>query len=61
MRIGERVFNAQRLLNYRLKHWDREQDCFADKRCYVVAKTGIYAGHKVPWEKVLDEYYHLRG
>ena len=61
MRIGERVFNAQRLLNYRLKHWDREQDRFADKRCYEVAKTGIYAGQKVPWEKVLDEYYQLRG
>jgi aldehyde:ferredoxin oxidoreductase len=61
MRIGERVLNAQRLLNYRLKRWDRKQDRFADKRCYEVAKTGIYAGRKVPWEKALDEYYQFRG
>ena len=60
MRIGERIFNAQRLLNYRLKHWDKEQDRFADKRCYEVAERGIYTGRKVPWEKALDEYYQLR-
>jgi aldehyde:ferredoxin oxidoreductase len=61
MRIGERVFNAQRMFNYRLKHWDREQDRFADKRCYETGKRGIWAGQKVPWDKTLNEYYQLRG
>jgi aldehyde:ferredoxin oxidoreductase len=61
MQVGERVFNAQRLFNYRLKGWDRQQDVFADKRCYEPAKRGVYAGRKVPWDEVLDEYYRIRG
>jgi aldehyde:ferredoxin oxidoreductase len=61
MRVGERVFNAQRMFNYRLKHWDREDDRFADKRVYEVGKRGIWAGRKVPWDETLNEYYRLRG
>lgn len=61
MTIGERVFNAQRLLNYRLKGWDRNQDRWSDERAYEPAKRGIWRGKTVPWETSLDEYYHLRG
>ncbi len=61
MAVGERVFNAQRLFNYRLLGWERTHDVFADKRCYEPAERGIYAGRKVPWEETLDEYYRVRG
>ncbi len=61
MRVGERVFNAQRMLNYRLKRWDRKEDRFADKRAYEQAKRGIWKGQEIPWERLLNEYYQLRG
>lgn len=61
MGVGERVFNAQRLFNYRLKGWDRNQDRWSDQRVYELAKRGIWRGKIVPWEKTLEEYYHLRG
>jgi aldehyde:ferredoxin oxidoreductase len=61
MSTGERIFNAQRLFNYRLKGWDRNQDRWADERVYEPAKRGIWRGKSVPWEKSLNEYYHLRG
>lgn len=61
MRVGERLFNAQRLLNYRLKHWDRKDDRFADRSAYEPAQRGIWKGHTIPWEKLLNEYYKLRG
>ena len=61
MSTGERIFNAQRLFNYRLKGWDRNQDRWSDERVYEPAKRGIWRGKSVPWEQILDEYYHLRG
>lgn len=61
MKQGEKVFNLQRLLNYRLKGWTRSDDCFSDKKAYEPAPMGIYRGRKVPWQVVLDEYYKLRG
>ncbi len=61
MRAGERVFNAQRMLNYRLKRWDRTEDRFADKDAYEPAKRGIWKGQRIPWERLLGEYYQLRG
>ncbi len=61
MKIGERVFNLQRLFNYRLKGWDRKDDVFADKRAYEPAQMGIFKGKAVPWNEVLEEYYSIRG
>jgi aldehyde:ferredoxin oxidoreductase len=61
MKIGERVFNLQRLFNYRLKGWDYRNDTFADKRAYEPAQMGIYKGKVVPWNEVLKEYYAIRG
>ena len=61
MNVGERVFNVQRLFNYRLKGWDSRNDTFADKRAYEPARMGIFKGRAVPWNDVLKEYYALRG
>lgn len=61
MQVGERVFNLQRLFNYRLKGWDSAHDAWADKRAYEPAKMGIYKGNPVPWDEVLQDYYAVRG
>lgn len=61
MQVGERVFNLQRLFNYRLKGWDYRNDIFADKRAYEPAQVGIFKGKAVPWNEVLKEYYSIRG
>lgn len=61
MEAGERVFNLQRLLNYRLKGWDYRNDKWADKRVYEAATRGIYKGKEVPWDATLEEYYSIRG
>jgi len=61
LQVGERIINAQRLYNYRLKGWDRKEDVFADKRCYEKAPRGIYSGKVVPWETGLKDYYEWRG
>ena len=44
-----------------LKRWDRKEDRFADKRAYEQANRGIWKGQEIPWERLLDEYYQLRG
>lgn len=61
MEVGERVFNLQRLFNYRLKGWDSTQDAWADKRAYEPARMGIFKGNPVPWDEVLQGYYAVRG
>jgi aldehyde:ferredoxin oxidoreductase len=61
MEVGERVFNLQRLFNYRLKGWDSAQDTWGDKRAYEPARMGIFKGNPVPWDEVLQDYYAVRG
>jgi aldehyde:ferredoxin oxidoreductase len=61
MQVGARVFNLQRLFNYRLKGWDSSMDTWADKRAYEPAKMGIFKGSPVPWNEVLQDYYAVRG
>ena len=61
MKVGDRVFNLQRLFNYRLKGWDYRNDTFGDKRAYEPAQMGIFRGKAVPWNDVLKEYYSVRG
>jgi len=61
MKVGERVFNLQRVFNYRLKGWDAKDDRFADKLSYEPGTVGIYRGKLVPWDTVLKEYYAIRG
>lgn len=61
MEVGERVFNLQRLFNYRLLGWDSRQDTWADKRAYEPARMGIFKGNPIPWDEVLQDYYRARG
>ncbi len=61
MKVGERVFNLQRLFNYRLKGWDVKNDTWTDKRIYEPAESGTFRGRKVPWDETLQEYYEYRG
>jgi aldehyde:ferredoxin oxidoreductase len=61
MKVGERVFNLQRLFNHRLLGWDAKDDAWADKRVYQPAESGVYKGRPIPWNEALQEYYALRG
>ena len=61
MKVGERVINLQRALNYKWKGWDSKDDRFHDKRAYEPAKVGVWKGKLVPWEPMLKEWYELRG
>ncbi|MCJ7687284.1 MAG: hypothetical protein MUO68_23645 [Desulfobacteraceae bacterium] len=60
MEVGERVFNLQRLFNYRIKGWDYRSDTWADQRANEPAQMGIYRGKRVPWTDTLQEYYSVR-
>jgi aldehyde:ferredoxin oxidoreductase len=61
MKVGERVFNLERVYNYRIKGWDVRDDRFAGKLAYEQGTIGIYRGKEVPWDAILQEYYALRG
>jgi len=61
MTVGERVFNMQRLFNYKLKGWNSMVDRFADKSSYEPGTLGIYKGKEVPWDATLKSYYAVRG
>ena len=61
LKTGERVFNLQRLFNYRLRGWDAKDDSWADKRHYEPAESGTFRGREIPWEDTLKEYYSIRG
>ena len=61
MKTGERIFNLQRLFNYRLKGWDYRNDVWADKRVYEPAESGAFRGKAIPWDATLQEYYAIRG
>ncbi len=61
LKAGERVFNLQRLFNYRIKGWDARNDTWADKRTYEQAEMGTFRGREIPWDETLREYYAIRG
>jgi aldehyde:ferredoxin oxidoreductase len=61
LKAGERIFNLQRLFNYRLKGWDARNDVWADKRAYEPAVSGAFRGKPIPWDETLQEYYSIRG
>ncbi len=61
MTAGERIFNLQRLFNYRVKGWDYRNDAWADKRVYEPAEMGTFRGKEIPWDETLQEYYSIRG
>ncbi len=59
--VGERIFNLQRLFNYRMKGWTAKDDVWADKRHYEPAESGAFRGRPIPWDETLQEYYAIRG
>lgn len=61
MEVGERVFNLQRIFNYKIKGWDYRSDTWADQRVNEPAQMGLYRGKPVPWNDVLQDYYTVRG
>jgi len=60
LKAGERIFNLQRLFNYRLKGWDSRNDIWADKKIYKAAESGTFRGKEIPWNDLLQEYYTIR-
>jgi len=62
-KMGERVFNLQRMFNVILG-FDREQDKLPERFYKELLKAGPPAGKPMTWEafkKAMDEYYSLRG
>jgi aldehyde:ferredoxin oxidoreductase len=59
-RIGERIVNLQRAFNIR-EGLMRKDDKLPDRFTKVPAPDGPPKGHVVEAERMLDEYYELRG
>lgn len=60
MRTGERLFNLKRLMNVRMGV-GRRDDTLPDRLLNTPMPEGPVAGHVAETEKMLDEYYVLRG
>ena len=61
MTIGERIFNMQRLLNYRFGEWDGTEGPWSDEGIREMAGQVLWRGKHLPWERLLREYDDLRG
>jgi aldehyde:ferredoxin oxidoreductase len=59
-RMGERIFNLERMFNYRLG-FSRKDDTLPKRLTQDPHPEGIGEGNVVPLEQMLDEYYQLRG
>lgn len=59
MLAGERIFTLQRLINLR-DGYTKDDDVLPPKM-YIPAKEGFRAGKVPPVDKLLSEYYELRG
>ncbi|MFZ5918002.1 MAG: aldehyde ferredoxin oxidoreductase family protein [Chloroflexota bacterium] len=59
-RIGERIFNLERLFNARLG-FSRKDDTLPKRLTQEPHSEGIGQGNVVPLEEMLDRYYALRG
>jgi aldehyde:ferredoxin oxidoreductase len=57
--VGERIFNLERLYNER-EGFSRKDDTLPDRFLTVPFHDGPSAGHTVPIEQLLDEYYKIR-
>lgn len=59
-KIGERLFNLERLFNHRLG-FTRKDDTLPRRLTQEPHSDGIGEGNVVPLEEMLDRYYKLRG
>ena len=59
-KIGERIFNLERLVNHRLG-FTRKDDTLPKRLTQEPHSEGIGEGNTVPLEEMLEKYYMLRG
>jgi aldehyde:ferredoxin oxidoreductase len=57
---GERIFNLERLFNQR-EGFSRKDDTLPERFLTEPFREGPSAGHTVPLEQLLDDYYRVRG
>ncbi len=57
--VGERVFNLERLFNQR-EGFSRKDDTLPERFLTEPLRDGASAGHTVPIEQLLDDYYRVR-
>ena len=58
--VGERIFNLERLFNER-EGFSRKDDTLPARFLTEPFGDGPAAGHTVPIERLLDDYYRIRG
>jgi len=58
--VGERIFNLERLFNQR-EGFSRKDDTLPERFLSEPFREGPAAGYTVPIEKLLDDYYQVRG
>ena len=58
--VGERIFNLERLFNMR-EGFSRKDDTLPERFLTEPFHEGPSAGHTVPIEQLLDDYYRVRG
>lgn len=59
-RMGERIFNIERMFNTRLG-FTRKDDYLPPRLTEEPHPEGVGEGNVVPLQAMLDEYYELRG
>jgi aldehyde:ferredoxin oxidoreductase len=60
LEIGERIYNMERIFNIR-EGLGKKDDNLPPRFTKVPLKDGISKGHVVPLEKMLEQYYYVRG
>ena len=60
LKTGERIYTIERLFNLR-EGFSRADDTLPRRLLDEPFKSGLSKGHKIDFENLLDEYYHLRG
>jgi len=58
--VGERIFNLERLFNQR-EGFSHKDDTLPQRFLREPFREGPSAGHTVPIEQLLDDYYKVRG
>jgi len=60
LRLGERIWNVERLFNIR-EGFGRKDDTLPRRFIEEPIKGGLRKGHKVNFQHMLEEYYQVRG
>ena len=60
LKTGERIWTIEKLFNLR-EGKTREDDTLPDRVLNQPFSSGLSKGHKIEFDKLLDEYYQVRG